>query len=397
MTSDGLRRIRWAESNMPTMQMISARLSAGGGLAGYRVGIAIHITSETAALARAIQHAGAQEVAVCSSNPSTSNTAVVEALRESGIIVFNKLATSMEEHEANFDAMLDFDPHFVIDDGAEIITRINSIMLDGTHRAILGALEETTSGITRIASEIDSDDYGFPIVNVNHARTKHFFDNHYGTGQSVFDAIFRTGNRLIAGSRVTVIGYGRCGSGIAKVARGLGANVTVFDPDPIAALSAHYDGHVVAASAPDAASGANIIISAAGQDGAVSEAVLEEAADGTLVVNSGHFREEIEMSYLETFGRRIDPLRSGVSRFRLGEKVVSVLADGNVANLAEAEGNPATLMDLSFSAQLSGLAWIAQNCGLLPYTLHKFPEELDNSIARDKLSCEGVWPDSDKE
>lgn len=394
MTSDGLKRIVWAESNMPTMQLISSRLATAGRLAGYRVGIAIHITSETAALARAIQHAGAKEVAVCSSNPSTSNTSVVEGLRESGIVVFNRSASSMAEHEANFDAMLKYDPHFIIDDGAEIITRINSSMLDGESKSILGALEETTSGITRIGESIRGGDFRFPIVNVNHARTKHFFDNHYGTGQSIFDAIFRTGNRLIAGSRVTVLGYGKCGSGIAKVARGLGANVTVFDPDPISALSAHYDGNFIASSAPEAAQGANIIISAASQDKSVCKAVFEQAADGVLVVNSGHFREEIEMSYLEDFGSPVESLRSGVSRFLVGGKVVSVLADGNVANLAEAEGNPATLMDLSFSAQLSGLAWIAQNYSALPHALHSFPEELDSSIARDKLVCEGVWKDS---
>lgn len=392
-SSDGLNRIIWAESNMPTMKWIASRLSHEGSLSGFRVGIAIHITSETAALARAILAAGAEEVAVCSSNPSTSNGSVVKELCKSGVHVFNEPASTMAEHEQNFRSMLDFDPHFIIDDGAEIITRLNSLYEEGKNYSILGALEETTSGITRINESKNNDSLRFPIIDVNHARTKHLFDNRYGTGQSIFDAIFRTGNRLIAGTKITILGYGKCGSGIAKVARGLGAIVTVFDPDPIAALCAHYDGYTVSDSADTSVSNADIIISAAGQDNVVSERVISNAPDECLIVNSGHFREEINMEFLESNGTRIDSQRSGVSGYRIQGKNISVIADGNVANLAEAEGNPATLMDLSFSTQLCGLGWLASNSQLLSRTLHRFPEELDASIARDKLICEGIWED----
>ncbi|CAM4471524.1 adenosylhomocysteinase [Nocardia ninae] len=387
----------WAEARMPVLTASAQAFAKTDTFSGLRCAIAVHITSETAALARALAAAGTASVVVCSSNPRTANAAVMASLEHDGIEVVNRESIGIEEHAQNFRSVLRTRPDVIIDDGAELIRLLH---VDEQFRQldIIGALEETTSGVRRICALSEEGTLRFPVVNINGAATKHLFDNRYGTGQSALDSIMRSTNTLIAGSRVLVIGYGMCGKGIARAARGLGAQVLVSEIDPIAALEAHLDGHAVL-PALDGCAVADIVITATGSRNVIRGDHWKALLRGSLVVNCGHFRNELDMAGLqELCPNEPAVVRRNVYRYDAGSSGhVLVLSDGDIGNLAAAEGNPAALMDMSFSDQLRGLAWLIENRDRLGPEVVALPAEIDVSVARDKLSALSVRIDTQHE
>ncbi len=390
----GRLHTEWAEARMPVLTSSAEAFAKTNTFAGLRCAIAVHITSETAALARALARAGAASVVVCSSNPRTANPAVMASLARDGIEIINDESSGIEEHSRNFRSVLCTRPDVIIDDGAELI-RLLHVDEEFRRLDIIGAMEETTSGVRRIRALADAGTLRFPVVNVNDAATKHLFDNRYGTGQSALDSIMRSTNMLIAGARVLVIGYGMCGKGIARAARGLGAQVLVAEIDPIAALEAHLDGYAVL-PALDGCAVADIVVTATGSRNVIRADHWKSLMRGCLVVNCGHFRNELDMAALQEICQ-VEPaiVKPSVYRYDAGSSGhVLVLSDGDIGNLSAAEGNPAALMDMSFSDQLRGLAWLIEHRDRLGPQVIDLPVEIDVSVARDKLSALSVRIDS---
>lgn len=377
-----------SEREMPVLRASAQEIAESGDLAGHVVAIAVHITAETAVLANAISSAGAEHVVVCSSNPRTSSSTAIEALEDNGVEVCARPATTMDEHAQNFRSVLDREPTLAIDDGAELI----ALSHEESNRAspLLGALEETTSGVQRVRNILQRHSLRYPIVDVNGSQTKHLFDNRYGTGQSTADAIMRSTNRLLAGAVVTVLGYGFCGKGISSVLRGLGAQVRVVDPDPIAALDAHYGGFRVLRQR-EAVPESDIIVTATGASAVLGSSDWDLMPDHCLLVNSGHFRDEMDLDSLSEAAVHCSHDDPNISTYTLGDgRRIHVLADGNVANLAVANGNPASLMDLSFSTQINGLAWLARSHSRMDPGLHAIPREIEEIVAMRKLKSLGI-------
>lgn len=385
----GYRRISWAAREMPVIGLIRQRFERDQPLAGVRIVACVHVTTETANLALTLRAGGADAV-ICASNPLSTQDDVAAALVDAGIAVFAIKGEDAETYYRHLNAALDHRPHIIIDDGADVVSTVHRTRTDLADE-IIGATEETTTGVVRMRAMERQGVLMFPVVAVNDAETKHFFDNRYGTGQSTLDGILRSTNILIAGKVMVVAGYGWCGKGIAMRARGMGARVVVTEINSTKALEAAMDGFAVT-TMPRAAQMGDIFVTATGNINVIDRDDFERMHDGAIVANAGHFNSEINMAALQEMageGRR--ELRPFVEEFQIAEdKHVIVLGDGRLINLAAAEGHPASVMDMSFANQALACSYLVQSAGSLANKVYTVPTEIDEQIARLKLASMGV-------
>lgn len=384
----GRRRIEWAAREMPVLAQIRERFEAEKPLAGLRLLACAHITTETANLALTLKAGGADAV-LCASNPLSTQDDVAAALVDEGIPVFAIKGEDDKTYHSHIHSAIKHNPHILIDDGADVVTMFHQqypeLLAD-----IIGGTEETTTGVIREQAMAAAGYLKFPIVAVNDADTKHFFDNRYGTGQSTIDGILRATNILLAGKHVVVAGYGWCGKGVAMRVRGHGSIVTVTEVDPIRALEAAMDGFIVT-TMEKAIETADLVITVTGDINVVDKAHFEKAKDGVIFANSGHFNSEINLKALaEMSGEGRRTLRPFVEEFTFGDKSVIVLGEGRLINLASAEGHPASVMDMSFANQALSAEYIAKHGKDLEPRVYKVPEEIDREIAALKLKAMGI-------
>lgn len=388
----GLNRIEWALAEMPVVQSLIDSLSKRQSLAGTRISGCLHITSETANLARALKAAGA-EVVLCASNPLSTQDDVAAALAvHLGISVFAHRGDDHEHYYQRIAAALAHRPHITIDDGADLVSEIHKNRTDLLPE-LLGGTEETTTGVIRLRAMAAEGALRYPIISVNDANTKHLFDNRYGTGQSTIDGFIRATNILIAGKVFTVCGYGWCGRGVAMRARGLGAKVVVTEVDPLRALEATMDGFEVM-PLREAAQESDFIVTATGDKHVIDHAHLEVMKDGCVIANTGHFDVEINIPALEEMADRKHQPRNSVEEYHLKNgRRIRLLAAGRLVNLAAAEGHPAAVMDMSFANQTLSVVYIRDNHERLEPAVHPVPKDIDQEIARMKLHSLGVQID----
>ncbi|MGN6033739.1 MAG: adenosylhomocysteinase, partial [Thermomicrobiales bacterium] len=388
LAAAGHRRIEWAAREMPVLAQIRERFEAEKPLAGLRLVACAHITTETANLALTLKAGGADAV-LCASNPLSTQDDVAAALVDDGIPVFAIKGEDDETYHRHIHAAIKHNPHILIDDGADVVTMLHQ-QYPELIETIIGGTEETTTGVIREQAMAAAGYLKFPIIAVNDADTKHFFDNRYGTGQSTIDGILRATNILLAGKHVVVAGYGWCGKGIASRIRGLGSVVTVTEVDPIRALEAAMDGFLVA-KMEDAIVDADLVVTATGDINVVDKAHFEKAKNGVIFANSGHFNSEINLKALiEMSGEGRRTLRPFVEEFTFGDKSVIVLGEGRLINLASAEGHPASVMDMSFANQALSAEYIAKEGKSLDPRVYKVPEEIDREIAALQLKAMGI-------
>jgi len=393
LAEKGARRIAWARTSMPVLRMIEERFAKEQPLKGIRVSACLHVTCETANLMRALKTGGA-EVRLCASNPLSTQDDVAAALvKEFGIATFAIRGEDKETYYKHIHATLDAKPNLTMDDGADTIGVIHSQRKELVADVIAGT-EETTTGVIRLKSMERDGVLLYPIIAVNDADTKHFFDNRYGTGQSTLDGIMRATNLLLAGKRFVVCGYGWCGRGVASRARGMGANVIVVEVDPLKALEAVMDGFTVLPMR-EAAKQGEIFVTVTGNIHILRKEHFAAMPDGAVVCNSGHFNVEIDIPALEALSVSHGLARDEVEEYRLQDgRRIYVLSEGRLINLAAAEGHPASVMDMSFANQALGAEYAVKNKGKLEIRVHRVPKAIDAEIARLKLETMGVKIDS---
>jgi adenosylhomocysteinase len=393
LANDGRRRIDWASREMPVLRQIREDFARDKPLAGVRILACAHVTTETANLALTLKAGGAEAV-LCASNPLSTQDDVAAALVAEGVPVFAIKGEDNETYYRHIRSALEHRPNIVIDDGADVVTMIHRDRPDLIPE-IIGGTEETTTGVVRDRAMERDGVLRFPIIAVNDADTKHFFDNRYGTGQSTIDGILRATNILLAGKTVVVAGYGWCGKGIAMRLRGMGARVIVTEIDPVRALEAAMDGFSVT-TMDRAASIADLFVTATGNINVIDARHFAEMKDGAILANSGHFNSEVNIKALETTsgeGRRT--LRPYVEEFQVkpGQRLI-VLGEGRLINLAAAEGHPASVMDMSFANQALAAAYLVSEGRDLEPRVYKVPDEIDREIARLKLGSMGIEIDT---
>ena len=385
--------IEWAAREMPVLQVIRKRFEEALPLHGLRVGACLHVTSETANLMLALK-AGGADIALCASNPLSTNDAVAAALANSyGIKTFAIKGEDNETYYSHISAALDHRPNFTMDDGADLVTMLHRERTDGLAE-VLGGTEETTTGVIRLKAMADSGVLRYPIVAVNEADTKHMFDNRYGTGQSTIDGIIRATNVLLAGKTFVVAGYGWCGRGLASRAKGHGADVVVTEVNPVKALEAAMDGFRVMPMDMAAEAG-DIFVTVTGDVNVLDRAHFQKMKDGAILANSGHFNSEINLKALDQLASEVREVRPMVQQYRLQDgRRLHVLGEGRLINLAAAEGHPAAVMDMSFANQALSLEYLASKYGELERRVYDVPEEIDAEVARLKLEAMGVSIDT---
>jgi adenosylhomocysteinase len=390
LAADGVKRVEWAWRDMPVLQQIHDRFSASKPLEGLRMSACLHITSETANLARTLT-AGGADLVLCASNPLSTQDSVAAALvEEYGVPVFAIRGEDTETYYRHVEAALDHGPNITMDDGADLVTTIINERPD-LHGSILGSMEETTTGVIRLRSMEEKGVLSFPVIAVNDARTKYLFDNRYGTGQSTLDGIIRATGLLIAGKTVVVAGYGWCGRGFAMRAHGHGAHVIVTEVDEVRALEAAMDGYRVMPMA-EAAPVGDIFCTLTGDKHVIRPEHVRRMKDGAIICNSGHFDIEIDLPGLREMSSSIrKDVRPTVDEYVLdSSKSVFVLAEGRLVNLAAAEGHPACVMDMSFATQALTSEWCVGQKGQLDARVHSVPREVEDQVAELKLESMGI-------
>jgi adenosylhomocysteinase len=389
LAAEGKRRIEWAEREMPVLRLIRGRFERERPLEGLRLAACLHVTTETANLARTLKAAGA-EVTLCASNPLSTQDDVAAALvAEYGISVFARHGADRDTYYRHLNAAADLRPQMTMDDGCDLVTLIHQERR-GQLAEIVAGTEETTTGVIRLKAMAADGALGYPVVAVNEALTKHLFDNRYGTGQSTLDGVLRATNLLIAGRHVVVAGYGWCGKGIASRFRGLGAQVCVVEVDQVRALEALMDGNLVM-TIGDAAPWGDIFITATGDIHVIRAEHFKKMHDGAIMANSGHFDVEIDIPALrELAGGRIREVRENVVEYDLGDLRVHILAEGRLVNLSAAEGHPAAVMDMSFANQALAAEWLLGHHKDLAKGVYDVPTEIDVEVARLKLAAMGI-------
>jgi adenosylhomocysteinase len=377
---------------MPVLGLIRERFENEKPLAGLRIVACVHVTTETANLALTLRSGGADAV-ICASNPLSTQDDVAAALVDEGIGVFAIKGEDAETYYKHINAAIDHKPHIVIDDGADVVSTLHRGRRDALVD-MFGATEETTTGVVRMRAMEKDGVLEFPVIAVNDAETKHFFDNRYGTGQSTLDGILRATNILLAGKVVVVAGYGWCGKGISMRAKGMGSRVIVTEVNPTRALEAAMDGFEVATMARAATMG-DLFITVTGNINVIDRDDFELMKDGAIVANSGHFNSEINMQALEEMsGEGKRTLRPYVEEYKISaERHVIVLGDGRLINLAAAEGHPASVMDMSFANQALACSYLVSTRGTLQNRVYVVPTEIDQNIALLKLHSMGIEVD----
>ncbi len=389
LSGKGKLRIEWAGRNMPVLRQIHARFAKEKPLAGRRLAACLHITTETANLLIALKAGGAQ-VTACASNPlSTQDDVAASLVKDYGIDTFAIKGEDNKTYYSHIKAALDTRPVMTMDDGADLVNELHSKRRE-LLKGVIGGTEETTTGVIRLQAMANRGVLEFPVVAVNEAKTKHFFDNRYGTGQSTMDGIIRATNLLIAGSVFVVAGYGWCGRGLAMRAKGMGADTIVTEVDPLKALEAVMDGFRVMPMAEAARLG-DIFCTITGNLNVLRAEHFRVMKDGAVVCNSGHFNAEIDLPALAKLSGKRRVIRDFVEEFTLaGGKKVNVLAEGRLVNLGAAEGHPASVMDMSFANQALSAEYMVKNSAQLKRQVYVVPEEIDKEIARLKLAARGT-------
>lgn len=393
LADSGLDRILWADRDMPVLASIRERFEKEKPLKGIRIGACLHVTTETANLMRTLK-AGGAEVTLCASNPlSTQDDTAAALVQHFEIPVYAIKGENTQTYYEHVDAVIDTLPQITMDDGADVVGRIHETRTDALE-TIIGGTEETTTGVIRLAAMAKQGALKYPIIAVNEAKTKHFFDNRYGTGQSTLDGIIRATNRLLAGRTLVVSGYGWCGRGVAMRGRGMGAQVIVCEVDPLKALEAIMDGFRVM-PAVEAAAQCDVWVTVTGDLNVIDGPMFENMKDGAIVCNSGHFNSEINIPWLEENATEHKTLRPFVEEYTLpnGRKVV-LLAEGRLVNLSCAEGHPASVMDMSFANQALCAEFMVQHAEEMEPDCYDVPSDIDNNIARLKLKTLGVSIDT---
>ncbi|MCU0838941.1 MAG: adenosylhomocysteinase [Rhodospirillales bacterium] len=393
LADEGARRVEWAFAEMPVLRQLLTTFAADKPLAGIRLSACLHVTAETANLARVLVAAGA-EVVVCASNPLSTQDDVAAAMAlRYGIPTFAHRGDNHENYYKRIASALDHRPQITIDDGADLVSQLHTArrdLLDG----ILGGTEETTTGVIRLRAMAADGELKYPIIAVNDADTKHLFDNRYGTGQSTIDGLLRATNILLAGKVFVVCGYGWCGRGVAARAAGMGAKVIVTEVEPVRALEASMDGYRVMPLV-DAVREADIVVTVTGDKHVVDEVHLKAMKDGCILANAGHFDVEINLPALKAMSREIGQPRYNVEEYRLTDgRRLCVVGEGRLVNLAAAEGHPPAVMDMSFADQALSAVHIRQHHNTLERTVYSVPKEIDREVARLKLQSLGVRIDT---
>ena len=389
LAEQGRKRIDWAENEMPVLRQIRDRFEKERPLQGVRVSACLHVTAETANLARTLAIGGA-DVVLCASNPLSTQDDVAAALvAYEEIPVYAIKGEDNETYYGHLTAALDHNPHITMDDGADLVTGVLKQRPE-LIKNMLGSTEETTTGVIRLRAMAADGVLNFPVIAVNDSDTKHLFDNRYGTGQSTLDGIIRATNVLLAGKTFVVGGYGWCSRGIAARAQGLGANVIVTEIDPIKALEAAMDGFRVMPMV-EAVRLADFVVTATGDIHVLDAPHFEVMKDGAIVANSGHFNVEINIPALEAMTAEKRQPRSFVEQYILNDgRRINLLGEGRLINLASAEGHPSAVMDMSFANQALASEFLRQNKGKLANGVHALPKEVDREIASLKLKAMGV-------
>jgi len=394
LAAEGVKRIEWADRQMPVLALIRERFDREKPLKGLKMAACLHVTTETANLVRTLK-AGGADLVLCASNPLSTQDDVAAALIKTYKIP--TFAIKGEDHKTYYKhlhAALDHKPNVTMDDGADLVWLLHS---DRKKQAkdIIGSMEETTTGVVRLRAMEKHGQLLFPVVAVNDADCKHLFDNRYGTGQSTLDGVVRATNILLAGRNVVVAGYGMCGRGVAVRARGAGATVIVTEIDPLKAIEARMDGHTVMPMI-DAARTGDLFITVTGDINVIRPEHFRVMKDGAVIANSGHFNVEIDLTGLAKLATKV---RKGVRNFVDGYELpggatVYVLAEGRLVNLAAAEGHPAAVMDMSFAVQALATEWVANRRGKLDVRVHEVPHEVDEFVAALKLKSMGIEIDT---
>jgi len=388
----GNLRIEWADQFMSVLRKLRERFETEKPLEGIRISACLHVTTETANLMRVFK-AGGAELALCASNPLSTQDDVAAALvKDYEIPVFAIKGEDKETYYKHINSALDLKPMITMDDGADLVSTLHSNRTELLGNVIAGT-EETTTGVIRLKSMAADGALKYPIIAVNNAKSKHLFDNYYGTGQSTLDGIIRATNRLIAGSTLVIAGYGWCGKGASMRARGLGAHVIVTEVDPLKALQAVMDGYQVMPMRKAAEVG-DIFITVTGDISVLRKEHFESMKDGAIICNSGHFNVEINITALEEICVSKRRVRPYVDEYKLQNgKRINLLGEGRLVNLASAEGHPASVMDMSFANQALSAEYIVQNGANLENKVYDVPEEIDEAVAKLKLEELGVQID----
>jgi len=392
LAAEGKLRIEWASRQMPVLKLIQARFSKEKPFSGIRISGCLHITTETANLASALK-AGGADLVLCASNPLSTQDDVAAALVKQGFPMFCIKGEDNKTYYKHIIAALDHKPQLTIDDGADLVSTIHQEKTS-LLPSVIGGTEETTTGVIRLKNMAKAKKLKYPVVAVNDAKTKHFFDNHYGTGQSTIDGITRATNILWSGNTVVVAGYGFCGRGVARRASGMGARVIVCEIDPIIALEAAMDGFQVMPLL-DAAGLGDVFITLTGNRHVLDKKHFARMKDGAIMANSGHFNVEINIPALEGLSKSKRRTRQFVDEYVLADgRRVYLLGEGRLINLTAAEGHPASVMDMSFANQALGLEYLVKNRGKLKPDVYPVPLELDNEVGRLKLKSMDISIDS---
>jgi adenosylhomocysteinase len=389
LAPSGVTRITWADAEMPVLAAIRERFERERPLDGVRISACLHVTTETANLARTLA-AGGADVVLCASNPLSTQDDVAAALvEEYGISVYAIRGEDNDTYYSHIEAAVDHRPQLTMDDGADVIGVLHKERRDQLSE-IIGGTEETTTGVIRLRALEAQGELAFPIVAVNEALTKHLFDNRYGTGQSTIDGIIRATNVLLAGRRFVVCGYGWTGRGVAMRARGMGSHVIITEVDPVRALEALMDGYEVM-PIERAAEVGDIFCTATGDKNVISRAAIERLKDGAILANTGHFNVEIEIPALRELAVATREARREVEEFEFADgRRAYLIGEGRLVNLAAAEGHPAAVMDMSFANQALSAEFVVSHADELEPRVYVVPEEIDREIARLKLESMGV-------
>jgi adenosylhomocysteinase len=383
----GSRRVEWAGREMPVLAGIAKRMAKERPFEGLRIAACLHVTTETANLAIALRDAGAS-VALCASNPLSTQDDAAAALVKEGIAVFARKGEDRDTYFRHINAVLETKPQITMDDGADVVTLLHTERKELLAH-VKGGTEETTTGVIRLRAMAEEGVLAYPIVAVNEAHTKHMFDNQYGTGQSAVDGILRATNILLAGKTVVVAGYGWVGRGVASRFRGMGSIVIIVEVDPLRGLEAAMDGYQVMPIA-EAAKRGDLFITCTGGVNVISAKHFPTMKDGAILANAGHFNDEIELGALEKLARSRREVRRFVEEFDLGDRKVFVLGEGRLVNHVAAEANPAAVMDMSFANQALSIEYLMKNAGRLAPQVYPVPRELDEEISRTKLEAMGM-------
>ena len=389
LAESGVARIEWALKEMPVLRDLLLHLPQSKPLAGVRISGCLHITTETANLARTLKAAGA-EMVLCASNPLSTQDDVAAALvSEYEIPVFAIRGEATEVYYQHIQAALDHEPAMTMDDGADLVSELHKTRTSLLQNMI-GGTEETTTGVIRLRAMAKDGALSYPVIAVNDAMTKHLFDNRYGTGQSALDGIIRATNILLAGKTFTVVGYGWCGRGVAMRAKGHGAHIIVAEVDPLRALEATMDGYRVMPLI-EAARESDFMLSVTGDKHAIDEEHMEVMKDGCVLANAGHFNVEINIPALQAMSVKSKRPRQFVDEYTLKDgRVIRLLAEGRLVNLAAAEGHPSAVMDMSFANQVLCAIYMQMHHGKLDNQVHNVPAEIDHQVARLKLAAMGI-------